>query len=364
MALGALGIDKSKLSELVQLADRSDQYVAALARVVEEFSAWGWAPSGIVPTDPYLTALRALDGGAPRTEVEQIIVAGWQESMLEHLGSRLRSVGLEDAEYGAFFSARADLVDLAWEDHSARRFHASVPVIAAQVEGICFDVAGKAFFSKRAGVEPVDDTSLAGVHEGLPVAREWFSANVATTVLDPEPSRHGVLHGRSLGYQTEQISTKYFVLLAAVLEWATPLAQVEAERRRNERHAALAGSQDVDANGRRLDDREFVETQTALDYVLMGQLSSAPGGFHAALERALTLSGSRAAVDAAPGIVLDVSDDGTAWHAWRRTISGWVLGIGGTLDQRDWYWDAAEPPNAPPPGPGWHHDIDELPNWS
>src|SRR5258708_470384 len=104
MTLGALGIDDAKLSELTRLADQADQHFAALARVIEEFSAWGWAPSGMVPTSPYLEALRALDGGAPRDEVEQIILRGWQESTLEYLGTRLRGVGQEDLGYGAIFS--------------------------------------------------------------------------------------------------------------------------------------------------------------------------------------------------------------------------------------------------------------------
>lgn len=364
LALGALGVDKSQLSALVQLADQADQHVAALARVVEEFSAWGWAPSGLVPTEPYLDALRAFDAGVGRDEVEQVILRGWQDSMLPYLSSRLMGVGQGDQAYADLFAARAELVGLAWEDHSARRFHAAVPVVAAQIEGISFDVAGKAFFSKRAGVDPVDDTSLAGVHMGLPVAREWFSANVPTTVVEPEPSRHGVLHGRSLGYQTELISTKYFVLLASVLEWAIPLAEVEATRRRHERQTTYAGSQDVDLAGRRRDDREFDETQTALDYVLMGQLTCAHEGFRDQMGALELSSAARSALAATPGIVLEVSRDRSAWHAWRRTVSGWVLGIGGTSDQHDWYWDAAQPPASPPPSPGWHPDAESLPNWS
>ena len=364
MTLGALGIDKSQLSALVELADKADQHVAAMARVIGEFSAWGWAPSGMVPMNPYLQALRALDNGESRDEVEELILDGWRESTLNSLSLRLRGLGVDDAQYQKLFAARAELMELAWGDHRAKRFHASVPVVAAQVEGLCLDVAGKAFFSRRDGVEPIDDTSLAGVREGLPVAREWFSANVSATVLDPEPSRHGVLHGRSLGYQTELISTKYFVLFEAVLEWASPLAQREGERRKTERQASHAGSQDVDAAGRRLDDREFEETRAALDDVLIAQLCSAKEGFRETLADVVQLSGSRAVLDAAPGIVLLVDDDRAHWYAWRRTISGWVLGVGGSSELHDWHWDAPEPPSTPPPGPGWVADIDDLPNWS
>lgn len=47
--------------------------------------------------------------------------------------------------------------------------------------------------------------------------------------------RHGIMHDRELRYDNRVNSTKVFVLLAAVVEWAQPLIRAEIDRRRAER---------------------------------------------------------------------------------------------------------------------------------
>lgn len=88
-------------------------------------------------------------------------------------------------------------------------YEASVPIVYAHVEGICFDVTNTPFFSTREDrtVQPMDDETLAGLHEALPVARDWFSTGLHQTSLSPdEGSRHGVLHGRALRYDNRLLS--------------------------------------------------------------------------------------------------------------------------------------------------------------
>lgn len=99
-----------------------------------------------------------------------------------------------------------------------------MPIVYAQIEGICFDVTGKPFFNYKDGAKAVDARTLASLDEALPAARKWFSERADTTAADGTPSRHGVLHGRELAYDNRTISTKAFVLLLAVMEWAQPSA--------------------------------------------------------------------------------------------------------------------------------------------
>jgi hypothetical protein len=77
-------------------------------------------------------------------------------------------------------------------------------------------------------------------------------------------SRHGILHGRELRYDTQMNSTKALVLLAAVIEWAQADAREKVERLRREREARHAGSDATDQEGRRLDRRGFNEVKAAL----------------------------------------------------------------------------------------------------
>ena len=55
------------------------------------------------------------------------------------------------------------------------------------------------------------------------------------------------------------------------------------------------------------------------------------------------------------GIHLNVSDDGQAWWAWRRTVTGWCFAIGANDAPPDqWLYDGADPPNGfPGEDPAW-----------
>jgi hypothetical protein len=64
-------------------------------------------------------------------------------------------------------------------------------------------------------------------------------------------------------------------------------------------------------------------------------------------------------------MLMAVGAKGCSWFAWRRTISGWVFGIGAAAAPPDkWTWEGPEPPNRPPgPGTDWTHrgfDEDET----
>jgi hypothetical protein len=77
-------------------------------------------------------------------------------------------------------------------------------------------------------------------------------------------SRHGVLHGRELAYDTRVNSARTWSVLDALVEWALPKARELVDARKVERQAKNAGSQDLDERERRVDDREFSETRDAL----------------------------------------------------------------------------------------------------
>lgn len=75
---------------------------------------------------------------------------------------------------------RANLVDVAWRCHAESAFGASIPIVLAQIEGICFDVSGKAFFSKdpMKQAEVTDEVTLAGLDLALGATRDALSIDV------------------------------------------------------------------------------------------------------------------------------------------------------------------------------------------
>lgn len=140
----------------------------------------------------------------------------------------MHGLGIGNNELGAFFAERARLIEKALWHHNAGAFEASVPIVLAQIEGVVFDMTrGKSgFFSRKGDSTHLRDSStVAGMDEGLAALQVVFGAPANTTTISGAISRHGILHGRELGYDTIRNSTKCFVLLLAIVEWAQPRAR-------------------------------------------------------------------------------------------------------------------------------------------
>jgi len=132
----------------------------------------------------------------------------------------------------------------------------------------------------------------------------------------------------------------------------------DAERAAAEEQAQLrryAGSDETDAEGRRLDRREFRETTSALNWLA----SCEEGWYHnehrggrqyrADLLEALGNDFTSHGLPQDSGITVKIAEDGQAWFAWRRTITGWCFAIGAAGPPPDrWEYDGSEPPNSFP----------------
>lgn len=131
------------------------------------------------------------------------------------------------------------------------------------------------------------------------------------------------------------------------------MAEQELTARRLARYAGVEGT---DWEGQPLDQREFEATKEALDHLHAFHSAQYKNGRYR--EDLLTIVGgllSKTVPDSE--LVLTIGPKGRSWFAWRRTITGWVFGIGAAGAPPDvWTWNGAEPP-AHPPGPGidWTH---------
>lgn len=359
------------VDEMPRLLAEETELVVTVARAIEEFARRGWAASFRMPMPVVKEALRAHDSGAPWTDVEQVLHDGWSESAsLDRLSVRIGALGAGDDELWAVSKRRARLIEAAWGHHTNEAFEASIPIVLAQVDGIVADATtsdetmrGKRFFSAgRDQADVVDDETLAGISEALPVVRDWFSEAYLHTDERGSANRHGVMHGRELAYDTAVNSTKCFVLLLAVWEWANRVFQIEADRRKAVRYQSHAGSDGVDERGWRYDRRGFTETRLALKNLDLAQRS-----YRDRMNRYGTLDDLRSDVVAkllykeeGPEVVVQSSAD--HWSAWSQSESGWVFAIANTPEAGPWHYDDQTPPAAPPPGSGWRLDDDG--NWS
>ncbi len=140
----------------------------------------------------------------------------------------------------------------------------------------------------------------------------------------------------------------------------------EADRLRR-----YTGSNGTDAEGRRLDRREFKETMNVLRWLAtcqMGWYQNEEWGRYRPDLLDMIVDFALHGLPSDSGITMDVSEDGQAWYVWRRTVTGWCFAIGATGPPPDqWEYDGPEPPSG---FPGTDHHwgqsafSDEVnPNW-
>jgi hypothetical protein len=136
---------------------------------------------------------------------------------------------------------RSRLLSLAFADHKQGRYHASIPVVLAQIDGLSFDTNKESFFDKKSALIIKD--SIAAHESGLrnlSNATSKYRAKTRSNLLN-FPYRHGILHGRELAYDNELVSTKCFFILFAIRPWALKCQQVEFDRQAGNEHEQIAG---------------------------------------------------------------------------------------------------------------------------
>jgi len=147
--------------------------------------------------------------------------------------------------------------------------------------------------------------------------------------------------------------------LRTMSDFRAAVRKRDRERRdRRNRLKNRAGVQGVDAQGLRLDRREFSETKKALDDMYFAQMGVRRnhGGRYSDDSSLLLNSWSLRGLPDDHGILVRTSGSGTAWGGWRRTIGGYYFGVGGrsNIEER-WQYDGdAPPPELPAPNhAGW-----------
>ncbi len=144
-------------------------------------------------------------------------------------------------------------------------------------------------------------------------------------------------------------------------------AAAAARKRRDDDLHRYAGVTGTDAQGRRLDRREFQETMEALTWLSTSQMGRY--GIVGRYDRRVLDEFPSSWLDGLPDdqrITIEVGQTGESWFAWRRTVTGWCFAIGAASPPVDqWYYDGPEPPSGfPGQDPAWGEEPFRLsPNW-
>lgn len=136
--------------------------------------------------------------------------------------------------------------------------------------------------------------------------------------------------------------------------------KVAIEELATRRLARYAGVDGEDWDGQPYDQREFVETREALDHLhAFHGTQFRDGRYRDDLLR--MVGGLLSRTFPEDEITMTVTHKGKSWFAWRRTVTGWVIGVGAAGPPPDrWSWEGREPPDgAPRRGTDWKKVSDE-----
>jgi hypothetical protein len=222
--LGAPGKEAAEaLDQAPELLERVRSLTTAPDRFNALFRDRGWVAYEMLNAETMFAAIQLGEAGDVDA-AEQILADYYDPETIQVHLRWMRSVQA--------FRPREELLQLAAVDYAEERYHACVPVVLAQTEGLVLDLTRELFFSRRPRNQPIEAWDSISAHpEGLPSIIPLLGEPRNTTdesSIDV-PYRHGVLHGRDLGYANKLVAAKAWAALFALQDWAHKLEHGKLE---------------------------------------------------------------------------------------------------------------------------------------
>ncbi len=215
-----IGIKNEKISEAFKkfpdLSQKTEELLNMPDRFNEHFSKSGWVAYESLNFELMKEAVYLADEGK-FDEANNLLVEHYNEETLKWGLTFMK--GVEE------YRPRYDLAEKAKEDYLAERYHACVPVVLTIIDGIVNDIEQKGFFAQ--GVDLTAWDSIAAHSSGLQEVSNLFNSarKKTNTETITVPYRHGILHGRDLGYANKVVAAKTWATLFTIRDWAMALKQ-------------------------------------------------------------------------------------------------------------------------------------------
>ncbi|EKF72759.1 hypothetical protein A11A3_17100, partial [Alcanivorax hongdengensis A-11-3] len=224
--LGKLGL---KRENMLRFAGHVDGLVAQ-SRIIdlpdrfnEAFGPLGWIAVGSALSVDIINEALSLHAKGKIDEAENKLVEWFTAENIELFAisraDRFHQAGLRDNQ-----------LKEALQLYLEKRYMAAVPLILIACDGFASDIAPVSPFEKDADLSCFD--SITGHSTALPELMKLITKGVRKSRDDELelPLRHGILHGRSLGYANKKVCAKAWLLMMALVDWAIDKSS-EDERR-------------------------------------------------------------------------------------------------------------------------------------
>lgn len=224
--LKALGADVSKIESVFEdvsgLSNQMTELATMPDRFNDHFAEHGWVMYSLMSFEVAKAAVEAAD--AQNLERAQMTLVEYYSP--DEVMRQLRTMRSINA-----FRPRIPLAELALTDYQEQRYHACIPVVLAQMDGLVSDLHDRrhGFFSEGIDLSAWD--SIAAHDRGLNrlVPRLQESRKTTRSEEISIPYRHGIIHGRDLGYDNRMVAAKTWAALFAVGDWARKAEAGEIE---------------------------------------------------------------------------------------------------------------------------------------
>jgi hypothetical protein len=358
-----------KLDDLMSQRQEVAEGTAAMLMAATLFGPFGWTITTrqLKQTD-HIEAVRLWERTHDDAIVDDFLTRAWAHGdriwFRSAIGPLTTLAGKHEATLDLLLE-RSRLVHKALDHHKAGEYEASTMLVLSQVDGLTFDFTENkfGFFYRGDDSDFEDDETVAGMPEFLRTVRHAVNRRDNTTSLSTAFRRHPVMHGRYVAFGTETNSTKAFALLAGLLEWLKPRAAVLTDQWQAAHEAKYAGSMERDSEGKRLDQRGFIETRDSLRWLAIRETNEHRnhGRYNSDLNGMFPREGI-GGMKRRDGTTLTVAPDGQLWWAWCPSDTSLVFGIaarGGAVTS--YYYADDEPPGPLGHDKRWVHELDERP---
>ena len=237
--LKKFGISNEGLNKLYQAADdalkRSD-ILNLPDRFNTAFSGAGWIATGSMSADTMRKAVELYESGS-KQEAEEALLAWFQEDTIDMFAiQRAKRFNKSTNRWHQLREA----LKLTFEG----RYWSAVPLILIACDGFASDVMGTSPFEQDADLTVFD--SVVGHPTSLPFLIGKLTKGIRKSSDDEItlPLRHGILHGRSLGYANRIVCMKAWLLMIALVDWAHDKSN-ENDRKREQQSTSEVSFRDV-----------------------------------------------------------------------------------------------------------------------
>ncbi|MFA0846884.1 MAG: YecA family protein [Methanobacterium formicicum] len=208
-----LCLDTEKLGDILSGIDELEEMMYILEipdKFNQHFSKRGWIAHESINHEVMEKAVELADKGQIN-EAESILIDKYSENL---------EINIQMIHWMEQFKPRINLLELAYEDYLAERYHSCILLLFTIIDGVVADTkeidGNKGFFAEGEEIYAWD--SISAHKTGLTELRKLLYKNRGKTTSDEIeiPYRNGIMHGRDLEYANKKVATKLWATLFAL----------------------------------------------------------------------------------------------------------------------------------------------------